>query len=378
MVFIVLVIALTSLTLAICNQWDQMVWQKYNVTVHNSTLLMVSDYYEQYAELSKTDRIVVNVIDFIQTWSVFFYSIGGILGASYFFYRNKLKVPLKILEEAMEKIGQNDLDILIDYSSKDEMGNLCKSFDMMRQQLITNHKNMWFMMEEQKRLNAAFAHDLRTPLTVLKGYTDLLCKYVPQGKIDEGKLVSTLSLMANHIERLDHYSNTMKEINSLDDITIQQRPIKLDMLSEKINEMISVLDGKNGITIRQMEQASQDRMMYLDETLMMEVFDNVISNALRYAKSLIDVTLTIDGKNMYFTIYVQDDGKGFSSQDLAMATKPYYTDAGEDKTNHFGIGLYICKLLCEKHRGCITLSNSIKQGAIVAASFYIGAKLENS
>ena len=52
------------------------------------------------------------------------------------------------------------------------MGRLCQSFEEMRQELVCNKENMWKLVDRQKELNAAFAHDLRTPLTVLKGYTD--------------------------------------------------------------------------------------------------------------------------------------------------------------------------------------------------------------
>lgn len=106
------------------------------------------------------------------------------------------------------------------------MGRLCRAFDSMRRQLIANNQKMWDMMEEQKRINAAFAHDLRTPLTVLRGYADLLSKYIPEGKISEEKLLSTVKLMSDHIGRLEIYSNTMKQINSLDELAVRKRPVE--------------------------------------------------------------------------------------------------------------------------------------------------------
>jgi signal transduction histidine kinase len=98
-----------------------------------------------------------------------------------------------VLKKATEKVADNDLSVEIEYDIKDEMGELCNSFEYMRKQLVANNQKMWEMMEEQKRLNAAFAHDLRTPLTVLRGYTDFLSQYVPTGKIDDKKLISKTS-----------------------------------------------------------------------------------------------------------------------------------------------------------------------------------------
>ena len=93
-----------------------------------------------------------------------------IIAAALLFYRNKLKKPLAELMAASEKISNNDLDFSIEYDSKDELGQLCTSFEIMRTALANNFTEMWRQVEERKQLNAAFAHDLRTPLTVLKGY----------------------------------------------------------------------------------------------------------------------------------------------------------------------------------------------------------------
>lgn len=71
-------------------------------------------------------------------------------------------------------ISNNNLNFSIKYDSKDELGELCSSFETMRFTLANNFSEMWRQMEERKQLNAAFAHDLRTPLTVLKGYNEIL------------------------------------------------------------------------------------------------------------------------------------------------------------------------------------------------------------
>ena len=88
--------------------------------------------------------------------------------AALLFYKNKLKKPIDILNGASKKIANNNLDFKIQYDSKDEMGQLCSSFEKMRISLSENNSRMWRSMEERKRLNAAFAHDLRTPLTDIK------------------------------------------------------------------------------------------------------------------------------------------------------------------------------------------------------------------
>ncbi len=112
------------------------------------------------------------------------------------------------------------------------------------------------------------------------------------------------------------------------------------------------------------------RQVQADLPLILEVADNLLANALSYAGSRIWVKLDYDAGEGILRLYVRDDGRGFTSEELKMAVRPYY---GENKGSglHFGIGLSICKLLCEKHGGSISLSNSLDGGAIVCGQFRV-------
>jgi signal transduction histidine kinase len=391
--FVIIVVTLTLITLKICDQWDQLIWQKYGAQELYTSLSEITYHYNDYSKLSDMDRLFVEIIDFTQTWSVFIYSIGGIFGATYLFYRNKLKEPLRILEQGAKKIGDSDLDFKIHYDCMDEMGKLCTSFEVMRQQLVSNNKEMWEVMEEQKRLNAAFGHDLRTPLTVLRGYTDFLNRYIPEGKITDEKLLNTLGLMSANINRLEQYSNTMKNIGSLQEICLKPTVINYETLCQKIQDMLQGLKQTTDITIRFKEEYSENpefmysenlevkysensnlmyfktKLLKVDVPIILEVVENLLSNGIRYAKSYIEISLFLDEDINQININVMDDGKGFSMKDLSMATKAYYKDGSDSGSHHFGIGLYICKQLCENHGGSLVLSNRIHGGAIVTASF---------
>jgi len=361
---------LIAITQGICVKWDYIITHKYYDEYVVDTYVVNAFFHYDYSRFNRTDRIMVEIIDFIQSWSIVIYSIAGIIGVSYFYYNNKLKEPLRILSEAADQVGNNNLDIEIYYDKYDEMGKLCRSFDTMRKQLIANNQKMWDMMEEQKRINAAFAHDLRTPLTVLRGYIDLLSKYIPEGKINEEKLMSTISLMSDHIRRLENYSNTMKEIGCLEEMPVKRKEIKACNMAKKLCNTVEVMNGKDGITVSFISDfVESSQLVLLDEEIVLEVFDNLVSNALRYAKSHIDIILSLSEDNEKLLLSVADDGKGFRTTDLKMATKAYYTDSKNKNSNHFGIGLYICKILCEKHNGFLTLENGMDTGAIVTAAF---------
>lgn len=83
-----------------------------------------------------------------------------------FFYKKKLSKPIKLLTNAYHKIEANDLDFTLSYPLNDEMGKLCHAFEKMKDCLSKNNETMFRQFAEQRRLNAAFSHDLRTPLTL--------------------------------------------------------------------------------------------------------------------------------------------------------------------------------------------------------------------
>ena len=85
-----------------------------------------------------------------------------------------MKKPIEVLNAASQKIAENDLGFTVEVPCGNELGRLCGSFEKMRAALLELNREHWAQMEERRRLNAAFAHDLRTPLTVLRGRATLL------------------------------------------------------------------------------------------------------------------------------------------------------------------------------------------------------------
>lgn len=147
--------------------------------------------------MSEKDQRLLSICEVAPIIATPIYSALCIITATLLFYRNKLKKPLTELKAASEMISNNNLNFSIKYDSKDELGELCSSFETMRFTLANNFSEMWRQMEERKQLNAAFAHDLRTPLTVLKGYNEILqSNHDPITK-------STAVTMGKHIFRLE-------------------------------------------------------------------------------------------------------------------------------------------------------------------------------
>ena len=307
-------------------------------------------------------------------FSGFFYLAAAVILMLKRFYKNRLKRPFALLEKGVLEIQKQNLQFSLEYESQDEMGQLLKSMDKMRETFVENYEYMWKLIEEQKQLNAAFAHDLRTPLTVLKGYCEFLSRYLPQGAVSQEKMTDILLLMTNQLERLSDFSKTMKEVRNLDEYPIEKEKTELFHFCRTIEGIVEALNMGGAVTlsVKYLSEEMEKQTVFFDENIVLEVLDNLLSNAIRFAKSQVIVSVEIEEKaaGKYMYLYVEDDGKGFLDSELHKAIAPYYSSEQEEE--HFGIGLYICNMLCNLHGGTVSLANRIDgNGAIISASFLI-------
>lgn len=281
------------------------------------------------------------------------------------FYRSKIKTPLMLLTTSASRIAANDLDFSIAYGGNDEMGLLCKAFEKMRSALENNNREMWRQMNERRKLNAAFSHDLRTPLTVIEGHLGILQKYTPQGKISADDIMQTYITMAAQIERLKNYTSSMNTLQRLEDIPIVRKQLVANSFTARLNDTAKIICGNKKLSISDKITAES---ISVDPEIVLQVFENLLSNATRYAKTSISIQYAVDKE--IFLITVTDDGEGFDDTALKSATDPFYTTEKKyDTVQHLGLGLNICKILCKRHNGNIILSNDINMGASVTAYF---------
>lgn len=307
--------------------------------------------------------IIYWIISYAQVLLIPLWIFGCVAVTGIIFYNIELKKPINILLDASHKISDNQLDFKVEYNKQNELGMLCTAFNEMRSALYESNREMWRSLEERKRLNSAFSHDLRTPLTVLKGYADFLEKYIPDGKVSEEKLMSVISMMNGHISRLEHYTQKMNAVQKLEDIIPKYIPISAGKLFETLTETGKLICGDKF----KINTTHDRRMISIDIDLVIQVYENLISNAVRYTENLVEVNCSIS-ENM-LTISVLDDGRGFTEEALKNAVQPFFRDEKESDKLHFGLGLYICRVLCEKCRGNLTVEN-YENGGKVTAEFF--------
>lgn len=312
-------------------------------------------------ETQKSYRFITT----INTWLPLILFFLSTVLASFLFYRWKMKTPLSLLNTSIQKINDKELDFSIQYDARDEMGDLIRTFESMRKELYMSYTSQWRAQEDSKILHAAFAHDIRTPLTVLKGQVDVLLRNVKMNRVDQQKIIETLSLLTRHINRIENYTDEMSALQRLEEICISKKAITWTSFWVMLQKNLAVLAETGGKTI-QFNCNVSTNIICMDESVITRVAENVVSNAVRYAAASIIMNIEESAGNLI--IEVCDDGSGFSTDSLQHALEPFYHESSphsQNPTNGLGLGLYICKTLVEKHGGSIVLSNGYLDGGCV-------------
>lgn len=313
------------------------------------------------------DYIISQICDAVETWTMLVLPMTGSIIAVFCFYRDKIKEPLEILTEGSRKIQENRLDFPVHYRKKDEMGQLCREFDRMRSQLQENNKKLWNMVEQERTLKAVIAHDIRSPLAVLRGYQETLMEFLPGEELSEQDTKEILQSGMQQIDRMNAFVEQMRRLSGIEDREIHYEKIETAVLLRYIENTAKVLaDREDCRAVIKTEDIPESFLG--DYSVICEVFENLLGNAVRYARHMILISLEVSEDKLF--ICLGDDGVGFHGEEDEI-TKPFYHDNLADDLKHFGLGMYLSKLYCEKHGGKLLLGSADIGGAYVKAGFHV-------
>ncbi len=292
--------------------------------------------------------------------------ILALISTTFTFYRLKLKTPLAALSDGATRIIENDLDFTIEAGSADELGLLCTAFETMRATLLENNRKLWRQAEERRRLNAAFAHNLQNPVTVLLGAAKLSRKELESGSADPAQLAGQLSLMEHYTKRIQDYIGTMSSVQRLEEIPLARKGTDWNGIVRELNDMMQFLGSGSKIQPK-LETVLDTNTIFVDSSVLFQIAENLVSNAFRFARQRVLISCSVtDG---ILLLSVTDDGGGFPDLLIREGIRPF--QKGKEEAGHFGMGLYISSLLAKKHGGSLTIQN-IPTGAVVTATLKTG------
>lgn len=341
-----------------------------------------------YAAPERDDGIMPWVMSFlVASAPVLAYGVLGWLTFRHF-YRVHIAGPLAELAGAADRIAGQDLDFTIRVVRGRELGRLSETLEHMRASLLEAHRELWRTAESRRRLNAAFAHDLRTPITVLKGTVEMAQMRLRRGgTLDE----DALDALSAQVARLERYATSMGGLSKLEDRPVERETFALDDLREElgrhVSEVMAVRGGGLGLKLPTVSEADgapapktccasestlkaaagsrPAALLAIDLPLVEEVLDNLLSNACVHASSIVTFDMMADAGVL--TLVVTDDGPGFTPEALHRGCDPFFSE--NKSAEHFGLGLNVSSVLCGLHGGKIALANAETGGARVIATF---------
>ena len=173
--------------------------------------------------------------------------------------------------------------------------------------------------------------------------------------------------MVQYSARIESYIQAMTSVQKLEELAFTPKEFNWLSLAKELKNSLAIISANTGKKV-EFSSSGENRQINVDSYMIYNVAENLVSNALRHSENSITVDmLCADNKVI---ISVSDDGPGFSPTILKKGAAPFLRDNNSEQVQNFGMGLYICHLLCEKHGGSLTLENH-SNGAKVTAKFYL-------
>lgn len=278
--------------------------------------------------------------------------------------RNGVFAPISELNVAMQKIKDGNFDYALSTDAEGEVGELYQNYEDMRLRLKESLEEKQANEGKNKELISNISHDLKTPITAIKGYVEGIMDGVADTPEKMDKYIRTIYNKANDMDKL---INELTTYSSIDNNRIQynfQRINVADYFGDCVEEVGLELESRN-IKLNYENLVSPDTMVIADAEQMKKVINNIISNSVKYMdKPNGRLCIRILDQDDSFQVEIEDNGKGIPQKDLQRIFERFYrTDASRNSAQGgSGIGLSIVKKIIEDHGGYIWATSKEGEG----------------
>ena len=288
------------------------------------------------------------------------------LSVGLWIYRS-IAVPLVKLKKATQNIKEGNLDFVLDVEGKDEFSQLCQDFEEMRKRLKESTEEKILMDKENKELISNISHDLKTPITAVKGYVEGIMDGVADTPEKMDRYVRTIY---NKTNEMDHLINELTFYSKIDTNRIPYTFSKLnveDYFSDCAEELGLEMETR-GIELVYANYVEKGVQVIADGEQIRRVIHNIISNAIKYMdKPKGIIQLRVKDVGDFVQVEIEDNGKGIAAKDLPYIFDRFYrTDVSRNSSKGgSGIGLSIVKKIMEDHGGKVWATSRLGIGTIM-------------
>lgn len=272
--------------------------------------------------------------------------------------------PIKQLKVAIENIKEGNLDFHIDISGEDEIGELGDAFEQMRLHLKDNTDEKMQNEKESRALISNIAHDLKTPITAVKGYAEGIIDGVANTPEKVDKYVRTIYNKANEMDTL---INELTLYSNIDTNRIPYNFAKINVaeyFQDCIEEIGLDLEAKK-IGLAYYNYVTEDVVIIADPEQLRRVINNIVGNSVKYMNKVSAfISIRVKDVGDFIQVEIEDNGQGIAQRDLPYIFDRFYrADASRNSaTGGSGIGLSIVKKIIEDHGGKIWATSKENTG----------------
>ncbi|MGG2085065.1 sensor histidine kinase [Lysinibacillus pakistanensis] len=273
-------------------------------------------------------------------------------------FGRKLKKKMFSLQEAIEKIQNQNLDFSINPTGIREIDDISISLEQMKRALNNSLKQQWELEQARREQISALAHDLKTPLTIIRGNAELLQDTVQ----DETQREYNDYILKNTIE-IEKFTRQLIDLSKMEQKIVSEKVnVEMDAFILQLEHQMKALSLEKCLEVI-VEKNNLPASIFLDKELFYRAMLNLIVNAVEHTPNRGNIILFVKGEMNFVHFTVVDSGAGFSAKDLKEATKQFYRgDPSRNSANHHGMGLYIAQSIISKHGGTLTLENDSMSG----------------
>lgn len=280
---------------------------------------------------------------------------------------HSIVTPIHMLQMATQNIKNGNLDFEVEVHNKDEIGELCEDFEEMRIRLKDNAAEKLRAEQQNKELISNISHDLKTPITAIKGYVEGLMDGVADTPEKQNKYLQTVYSKAID---MDHLINELSFYSKIDTNKIPYTFNRINVVGyfEDCAEDIGRELEDEGFGFSYQNYVDDSVQMIADAEQIKRVINNIVGNSKKYSdKAETKIRMTVKDVGDFVQIEIEDNGKGIAAKDLPYIFDRFYrTDASRNSSRGgSGIGLSIVKKIMEDHGGKIWVTSKEGIGTVM-------------